>query len=61
MAPSCFALEVPDVKGMQDPGPPCPAQISLTHRNMYVHVNILDRGLLPKPFGFSQELHCNGS
>ena len=23
MAPSCFALQVPDVKGQQDPGPPC--------------------------------------
>ena len=23
MAPSCFALQVPDVKGLQDPGPPC--------------------------------------
>ena len=23
MAPSCFALQVPDVKGDQDPGPPC--------------------------------------
>ena len=23
VAPSCFALQVPDVKGQQDPGPPC--------------------------------------
>ena len=23
VAPSCFALQVPDVKGLQDPGPPC--------------------------------------
>ena len=35
------------------------AQISLMQRNnyvatSYVHVNILDRGLVPKPFGFSQ-------
>ena len=22
MAPSCFARQVPDVKGLQDPGPP---------------------------------------
>ena len=27
----------------------------------YVHVNILDRGLAPKPFGFSEELQCNCS
>ena len=27
----------------------------------YIHVSILDRGLVPKPFGFSQELQCNGS
>ena len=40
---------------------PFNAQISLTQRNTYVglHVNILDRGLVPKPFGFSQELQCN--
>ena len=23
VAPSCFARQVPDVKGLQDPGPPC--------------------------------------
>ena len=23
VAPSCFAQQVPDVKGLQDPGPPC--------------------------------------
>ena len=23
MAPSCFALQVPDVRGLQVPGPPC--------------------------------------
>ena len=23
VAPSCFAQHVPDVKGLQDPGPPC--------------------------------------
>ena len=27
----------------------------------YIHVNILDCGLVPKPFGFSQELQCNSS
>ena len=45
-----------DVKGLQDPGHhvlPFLAQISLI-RVSYVHVNILDRGLVPKPFGFSQ-------
>ena len=53
-----IALQVPDVRGLQVPGPPCTcfflAQISLTQRNTYVHVGILDRGLVPKPFGFSQ-------
>ena len=64
MAPSCFALQVPDVKGLHDPGChvlPFLARISLMQCNTYVHVNILDRGLVPKPFGFSQELQCNGS
>ena len=67
MARLCFALQVPDVKGWQDPGPPCVhvflflAQISLTQRNTYIHVSILDLGLVPKPFGFSQELQFNGS
>ena len=60
-SPSCFALQVPDVKGLQDLGPPFLAQISLTQCNTYVHVSILDRGLVPKPFSFSQELQCNGS
>ena len=35
VAPLCFALQVPDLKGLQDgPGPPCMflAQISLTQR-----------------------------
>ena len=35
------------------------AQISLTQCNTYVHINILDRGLVPKPFSFSQELQFN--
>ena len=65
VAPSCFALQVPDVKGlMQDRGRhvlPFLAQISLTQRNYYLHVNVRDRGLVPKPFGFSQELQSNGS
>ena len=48
MAPSCFALQVPDVKGLHDPGChvlPFLARISLTQCNTYVHVNILDPGL----------------
>ena len=64
MAPSCFALQVPDVKGFQNwccHVLPFLAQISLTQRNTYIDVTMLDRGLVPKPFGFSQELQCNGS
>ena len=64
VAPSCFALQVPDVKELQDRGRHVLlflAQISLTQRNYYLHVNIRDRGLVPKPFGFSQELQSNGS
>ena len=64
VAPSCFALQVPDVKGLQDQRPPC-ASISCsnfahaTYRNTYVHI---DHGLIPKPFGFShRELQCNSS
>ena len=34
---------------------------TFTQRNTYVHVNVLDRSLVPKPFDFSQELQCNGS
>ena len=30
VAPSCFAQQVPDVKGLQDPGPPC-ASISCSN------------------------------
>ena len=36
VATTCFALQVPDVKGLEDPGPPFLAQILLTQRNTYV-------------------------
>ena len=48
VAPSCFALQVPDVKGLQD--------LMCFRFLVKFNVNILDRGLVPKPFGFSQEL-----
>ena len=43
VAPLCFALQVPDVKGFQNWGRhvlPFLAQISLTQRNTYIDVNI---------------------
>ena len=59
MAPSRFALQVPDVRGLQVPGR---AAMSFflayfAHEcNTYVRTRrgILDRGLVPKPFGFRQ-------
>ena len=41
IAASCFALQVPDVKGLQDPGPSC--------------ASVPCSNFAPKPFGFSQE------
>ena len=45
-----FALQVQDAKGLQDRGRhvlPFLAQVSLMQRNTYIHVNILDCGLVP--------------
>ena len=50
-----FALQVPDVRGLQVPGPPC-ASFLLKFRSWNVirtYTGILDCGLVPKPFSFS--------
>ena len=49
MAPSCFAQQVPDVKGLQDPGPPC---ASVSCSNFAHAMATLARSW--SPFGFSQ-------
>ena len=56
MAASCFALQVPDVKRIAGPGAAMCFRFLLKFRSRNI---ILDRGLIPKPFGFSQELQCN--
>ena len=51
-----FALQVPDVRGLQVPGPPC-ASFLLKFRSrlnvIRTYMGILDCGLVHKPFGFS--------
>ena len=56
VALSCFALQVPDVRGLQVPGPPCAfflAETSLTNV-IRTQRGILDHSLVPKPFSFRQ-------